>query len=115
MDRLSLDEVTVLPDGEIKVKAVPLQREEVLRYKPKPAATRRKQEPAYVPTGGRSVKLGSQTAITSALKKLSKGELGKLEKYLDTTAKSQELRRSQDASTPSTSKSSTLRSSALGE
>ncbi|UPR04581.1 hypothetical protein HOP50_17g79230 [Chloropicon primus] len=106
VDRLSLDEVTVLPDGEIKVKAVPPEREEVLRYKPK-TTTRRKEPPPYVPTGGRSVKLGSQTAITSALKKLNKNELGKLEKYLDATTKSQEFKKSSLASAadrPSTSK-----------
>ncbi len=108
VDRLSLDEVTVFPDGEIKVKAVPPEpRDEVLRYgagghggghaaSMAAAAARKKREealpPAYVPTGGRSAKLGSQTAITSALKKLSRDELGKLEKYLDASArKSQDL------------------------
>ena len=105
VDRLSLDEVTVLPDGEIKVKAVPPMQEEVLRYKPKP---KKKEPPPYIPTGGRSTKLGSQTMITSALKKLSKDELGKLEKYLDASTRSQELKRSStsaDRDRPSSSKS----------
>ena len=116
VDRLSLDEVTVLPDGEIKVKAVPPERDEVIRYKP---TTRRKPEPPYVPTGGRSVKLGSQTAITTALKKLSKNELGKLEKYLDASTKSQEFKRSSargpagGTAGASTSRSSTLSSAGL--
>jgi len=116
VDRLSLDEVTVLPDGEIKVKAVPPERDEVIRYKP---TTRRKPEPPYVPTGGRSVKLGSQTAIITALKKLSKNELGKLEKYLDASTKSQEFKRSSargpagGTAGASTSRSSTLSSAGL--
>ena len=84
VDRLSLDEVTVMPDGELKVKAIPnpnqRDQQEIIRYKTKP---RKPPEPAFVPTGGRSKKLGSQTLISSALTKLSTEELGKLEKYLE--------------------------------
>ena len=111
VDRLSLDEVTVLPDGEIKVKAVPPRHEEVVRYKP--AIKKEPKVPTYVPTGGRSTKLGSQTLITSALKKLSKDDLGKLEKYLDASTRSsqqREAKASASSDRPSSSRSRSLSS-----
>lgn len=95
---LLLCQVTVFPDGELKVKAVPPKYEEVIRYKPT-----KKVEPVYEPTGGRSKKLGSQTNLTAALNTLSRDELGKLEKYLEVSTRDKPSVKSSDA--PSSSRS----------
>ena len=87
VDKLSMDTVTVFPDGELSVQAVKSQRE---LFDPRTSAPALKKikKPAVF-SGGRSTTMRhpfrSGESVVNALQSLSPAEVDKLEQWLRTT------------------------------
>ena len=87
VDKLSMDTVTVFPDGELSVQAVKSQREPFDPRTSAPALKRIKKPAVF--SGGRSSTMRhpshSGESVVNALQSLSPSEVDKLEQWLRTT------------------------------